>query len=461
MKRTFFLRGLLASLLLTSLPASSFADDISADNTYDVTLSQSGQLLDLITVANVNSVYSLKVTGDINGTDVAAIRKMTNLQILDLSDANVVSGGGAYYNDYTTSDNVVGSYFFKGLSNLKIVKLPNSAISVGSYVFDNCASLTSVSIGDNVETIGNYAFYGCAGLPEIKLPSGVTSIGYDAFKNCCNAITEELTIPAGITSIGTNAFENCGIKKLTIEDGTETLSFTTKSFTTDSDSYPFSNCPIETVYLGRNIAYNYVCYSGASPQIYSPFKNMTTITSMTIGSGVTRIEYKEFDGCTGLQTLTIEDSEQTLSIISCLRATFNVSQTAWTNRWDFKYPIEKFYVGRNLSYDSRKFQQNDLSSSGSLNPSGTVISNNQTTPFAAITAETSLTIGGNVTSVNALGFNGCAFVKKVTIGGNIETIDASAFKGCTGMTEATIGDGVETIEASAFSGCTGLSDLIR
>ena len=84
----------------------------SAFSIKDVTLSTEGTLLEKIGTSNIESIQSLKVSGNVNGTDILAIRKMTNLHILDLRDANIVDGGLSYYKDYVTSKDAIGDYFW-------------------------------------------------------------------------------------------------------------------------------------------------------------------------------------------------------------------------------------------------------------------------------------------------------------------------------------------------------------
>ncbi len=66
-----------------------------------------GWLSSKIPFADQATVKNLKVTGYLNGTDIKFIRELTELRNvvhLDLSDANIVAGGDAYYSSYVTKD---------------------------------------------------------------------------------------------------------------------------------------------------------------------------------------------------------------------------------------------------------------------------------------------------------------------------------------------------------------------
>ena len=184
------------------------------------------------------------------------------------------------------------SYYspFKGKEKLTSLTIGSSVTSIGSYAFSDCSGLTSVTIPGSVTSIGDDAFSGCSGLTSVTIPGSVTSIGSSAFYGCSGLTS--VTIPGSVTSIGDEAFRGCsGLTSVTIEDGSGTL-----SFSTSSSSTPFTGCPIEKLYLGRDISY-YSYY-------YSPFTGKEKLTSLTIGSSVTSIGSYAFSGCSGLTSVT-------------------------------------------------------------------------------------------------------------------------------------------------------------
>jgi hypothetical protein len=148
---------------------------------------------------------------------------------------------------------------------------------------------SSSGITYTVTSIGNEAFYICPNLWSVTIPSSVTSIGDKAFIDCSSLTS--VTIPSSVTSIGERAFGGCtGLKDIALEDGTATLSFSGGAF---------AGCPVESVYLGRDIPY----YSSGSP-----FSGNTTLRSLTVGNSVTSIGYSAFYNCSGLTKLTIGNS---------------------------------------------------------------------------------------------------------------------------------------------------------
>lgn len=143
--------SMLVLLICTNL-ATMFAQNttLEVDNQYP------GWLSSKIPFKDQASVQNLTVTGYINGTDVKFIKELINnrqLLHLDLSDANIVAGGDAYYASYKiTEDNTIGSYMFTNdnykrrltyLSlpkSVKKIKL-DSGMSYKDYCDDNLDTL--------------------------------------------------------------------------------------------------------------------------------------------------------------------------------------------------------------------------------------------------------------------------------------------------------------------------------
>ena len=215
----------------------SISDQLDYDVTTTAMDSQSG-LEQAIGATNMKKVVSLKATGTINGYDIFMIRtKMTNLHYLDLTDADIVANGFAYYENNSTTDNVVGSYSFYKLNNLVTLKLPKNAISIGNNAVAYCSSLESLKLPKNAVSIGNNAvaycsslesvdfpkklkyindqsFYGCSKLDNVVLPDGLESIGLcipffssSSFAGCINLKT--IQFPPSLKYIGANAFDGC------------------------------------------------------------------------------------------------------------------------------------------------------------------------------------------------------------------------------------------------------------
>lgn len=238
-------------------------------DTKSVTLTTAGTLSDFITEDEKYDITSLTISGPLNGTDILFIREMAGsdnqsnstkgkLQYLDIRNASIVIGGNNYYfNNTNTTDNIINTYSFYKCTVLETIILPRTITSISTAAFTGCTNLKTINIHQNITIIDNWAFSDCTSLESISIPNNVINIGSHAFNGCTN------------------------LKHLIIEDGSTDLAVTAgKSFT---------NCPLETVYVGRDKAY--------------PAKGMTTLKTATIGTNVTSIG--GFNGCTNLTTVNI------------------------------------------------------------------------------------------------------------------------------------------------------------
>ena len=200
---------------------------------------RAGTLHGMINASRLPYITDLKLTGELNGTDISFIRTLVkkNLRFLDLSEARIVEGGAIYYSNYRTSNDIIGSYMFynpdyspispcaiskinlpnsvtgieegafKSCTRLTDINIPNSVTSIEWATFYSCTSLTDINIPDAVKSIEPETFSGCTRLTDINIPNSVTSIGYEAFYNCTRLT--DINIPNSVTSIERSTFYDC------------------------------------------------------------------------------------------------------------------------------------------------------------------------------------------------------------------------------------------------------------
>ncbi|MBQ9355866.1 MAG: leucine-rich repeat protein [Prevotella sp.] len=261
----------------------------SSSTSVTVSTSSAGTLSSKIGSSAWNTIKSLTVIGEINGTDIFLIRKMIQdgkLEDLNLYSAIIVSGGESYDTwDNTTSNFVIGVSMFSDCSNLKRIRIPLSTLKIDRMAFWGCSGLTSITIPDGVKTIGSNAFFNCRGLTSIKIPKSVTNVANGAFDDCsgltsisvadentkydsrnnCNAIIHTASnkliagckntiIPSNVTSIEDYAFSGCRMTSITIPNSVKTIgsfafsgcfylsSIAIPNSVTSIKSYAFSNC---------------------------------------------------------------------------------------------------------------------------------------------------------------------------------------------------------------------------
>lgn len=216
---------------------------------------------------------------------------------------------------------------FAGCSGLTgDLDLPSTLTRLGEQAFSGCSGLTGdVVIPQGITYINPSVFSDCSGLDGVlKLHDGITGIGGNAFSGC-TGLTGDLVIPNSVSSIGASAFRGC--------TGFESLKLTENESYTAIDNYTFSGCTgfteieipdqITNIKCGAfkgctgitgilELPDSIVTLSPTSPTGYSyqgAFMDCTGITGVKFGSGIEKIGYHTFWGCTGLEgTMTIPDT---------------------------------------------------------------------------------------------------------------------------------------------------------
>ena len=164
---------------LMSLLVAIFCINMGALAATEVHVDKAGTLSTLLTT----SESTLKITGSINGTDVKYLLELIKagtVTDLDISEAAIVKGGSAYFESYTTDDDVIGHSMFKECKNLKTIELPATIYSIQSNAFSG-SGLRKIDIPNSVSSLGGDAFAYCSSLDSVTMGRRVTSLGQGVF----------------------------------------------------------------------------------------------------------------------------------------------------------------------------------------------------------------------------------------------------------------------------------------
>ena len=289
---------------------------------------------------SMRTITHLVIEDTIDSRDFQTMRdEMPKLAILDLSKATIaaysgiVGSGGDRVHHYDA--NKIPDFAFydpeKATDNktLTSIVLPNSIKSIGKYAFHRCTGLTgALVIPANVkDTIGMYAFSFCENLTSLTL-SPAKYIGESAFQGCKN-LGGTLAIPDSVIYIkpfafaGCSKFDNVLIPSSVIykdenrdKNDNENLIpcifnvfegcggvFSVDPLNTSFSSVDGVLCDFEQTKIIKYPFTNKGSYTVPSTitTIGSfAFSNCTGLTEIIIPTGLSSLEDRAFNGCSGM-----------------------------------------------------------------------------------------------------------------------------------------------------------------
>lgn len=280
-----------ANLLDVAIPNGVNIIDFGAfcacGNLTNITIPNSLTSLGALAFINCKSLTDIIIPEGITSIKYDTFLGCNNLTTINIPNSVERIESRAFYGCNMTNINIpnsvksIGENAFNGCDNLENMVLGSGIVSILGSAFYGCtgdlvvncnipdvstgtesaffgSEFASITIEDGVTSIGNYAFWGCENIKDVAISNSVTKIGDAAF--CCCGF-ESICIPDSVTSIGMGAFSTCvELKEIKIPDEVDVIK-----------EYTFLDC--------------------------------NSLTSVTIGAGVSTIEDKAFYRCTGLKNM--------------------------------------------------------------------------------------------------------------------------------------------------------------
>ena len=318
-----------------------------------VTLGSGINTLYINTFFNCNTLRSIIIPNSVTEIKNGVFYECKQLASVTLSTGLLNIGYEAFYNDFS----------------LNSIVIPNSVTTIGNSAFQSCLSLTSATLGTDLLNIGQSVFWNTS-LRSVIIPNSVTSIGSSAFQSCSSLTS--VTIGSGIKKINTHAFRSTNLTSVTIPNSV-----------TELGDWVFASTKLRSVIIPDNVLL-------AGQRV---FDTCTSLTSATIGSGLSEIAIAMFANDSSLNSVTFQ-------------------------------PNPKLGKIGNVAFGDCK----------SL--AGITLPNSVTTigdSFPNCTSLTSITLPTSLMETTDRTFTNCQALTRVTIPSSVISMNSNTFGGCTNL----------------------------
>ncbi len=369
----------------------------------------------------------------------------------------------------------------------------DSEITIAGYVGENAAVTIPAAIDDvPVKIIGDGAFKNNKKITSVAVPSGVTAVNSEAFYDCKNLTAVDL--PDSLKTIGERAFNGTGLKKVILPENLDCW-WAYNEFNDDTILLCHADSktaqiigdfisPSEPgfVLYTRDKEIIIVEYVGETATVTIPatidgvvvktigteaFKNNTTLTSVTISSGLTVINSRAFYDCMNLTAVDLPDTLKEICD-SAFRGTGLKTITLpddLTSLWTYSW-YNTFDEGTlpQCHANSKAAQLVDSFVSESAPDFVLYSRDKEIVILEYIGKNAEVTIpaaidGIAVKKIGSRAFFDDATLTSVTVPSGVTVIDSEAFYDCRNLATANLPDTLKEIGSKAFNG-TGLKKII-
>lgn len=379
---------------------------------------------DAATLLNGKSTTNLIVSGNINGSDIKAIRNILTIKDLDLSRANLLEGGEAYLEGRNTVNNTLGENMFSSLTDLTSIKLPKKTIAIATSAFDDCNKLTSIQaynitpVNIDANTFKDIDKQTCRlVIPVLGKTAYGTATGWKDFATVyVSAHSEE----DGLLMAELSEEEAPNIKGLVLSGMIGKTDLPILQKLENAEYIDMSDCEFVRINYGYNSDYideTVLPASGNLIELILPksvtnmsqtaFSNQKGLMDLTLPTDLSSI-YLNVSPCVNLQNIYVPEESACYTSINGVLFSKD------------KKSIERYPIGRNnIEYN----------------------------------------IPEGVTNIGDYAFSGCKSLTSINIPQGVTQIGHCSFENCTNLSQVSLPEGLDIIGAGCFYSCFPLQSI--
>lgn len=314
-------------------------------------------------------------------------------------------------------DNHTVSLYIAGIP-IDYVHIPNSVTHIGKYQFTGIKSITKLDMPSTIKTIGEYSFAN-TGINNILIPESCDTIMDCAFQGLQ---LEELRIPANVRYIGDLTEGRYGssygkIGKLVFSETTDSIVLGQYNETLTGF---FEYMSVYEIELRRPLNKMRYIASLSGAVTIDRYSICESLKKVIVGKNFTDLTSGTFLGCTGLDSLIIEDSDAPITFVQNSQYEERVRHERdyiyeYRPRYipEFKdCPLKYVYIGRNINYQEPNRYWN--------------VGKRQS-PFSSKCTVKEIAIGNNVTSLPDNNFFKNCPIETICIGERLNEIPEGTF----------------------------------
>ena len=208
--------------------------------------------------------------------------------------------------------------------------------------------------------------------------------------------------------------------------------------------------PVGRVEIPSSVEYNGKTYTVTE---LSYLSNWNLMTELVIPNTILKVNSTAFKGCTGLESLILEDGDEVLKLLCDINGAHLFKDT----------PLRDLYIGRpvdmeesSIYYSASAFYDKETIKSVTFGESVTAINKGM---FKKCSGLSQVKLPASLTTIEEYAFSDCSSLQSISLPESVTTIGEWAFSQCSSLRSIYLPNSVKSIGVGSFYHCTSLSGL--